>query len=89
MFLVAEEFKDVTEGVQIPLHLTVDQPVSNKTWDQLRKYSNVTNKIVVSVALAFNERFWMLEYYETGKFFKKLTMKESRRSFYSLNEQKI
>ena len=49
MFLVAEEFKDVTEGVQIPLHLTVDQPASNKTWDQLRKYGNVTNKIVVSV----------------------------------------
>ena len=57
MFLVAEEFKDVTEGVQIPLHLTVDQPASNKTWDQLRKYSNVTNKIVVSVAPALNERF--------------------------------
>ena len=57
MFLVAEEFKDVTEGVQIPLHLTVDQPASNKTWDQLRKYSNVTKKIVVSVALALNERF--------------------------------
>ena len=57
MLLVAEEFKDVTEGVLIPLHLTVDQPASNKTWDQLRKYSNVTNKIVVSVALALNERF--------------------------------
>ena len=57
MFLVAEEFKDVTEGVQIPLHLTVDQPALKKTWDQLRKYSNVTNKIVVSVAPALNERF--------------------------------
>lgn len=57
MLLVAEEFKDVTEGVQIPLHLTVDQPASNKTWNHLRKYSNVTNKIVVSAALALNERF--------------------------------
>ena len=57
MLLVAEEFKDVTESVQIPLHLTMDQPALNKTLDPLRRPKNVTRAIVVSVTIFCERRF--------------------------------
>ena len=56
MLLVAEEFTDVTEPVQIPLHSVAGQVVSSKTWVQMRKTKNAITRIVVSLLPFFSKQ---------------------------------
>ena len=56
MLLVEEEFTDVTEPVQIPLHSVAGQVVSNKTWVQMRKTKNAITRIVVSLLPLFSKQ---------------------------------
>ena len=56
MLLVAEEFTDVTEPVQIPLHSVAGQVVSSKAWVQMRKTKNAITRIVVSLLPLFSKQ---------------------------------
>lgn len=48
---MVEEFRNAQGPVPIPLLLAVDQPASSKTWDPPKKPRNVTQTIVVSIAV--------------------------------------
>ena len=66
MLLVAEEFTDVTEPVQIPLHSVAGQVVSSKTWVQMRKTKNAITRIVVSLLPFFSKQIQTFIYLFIG-----------------------